>query len=72
MKGVPVEKYRFSEHLLKVGDWVESDAIPFEERDKIKKAAHFWAYKHRCTVKTTTLRKYGGKVIRVEVIKAYR
>ena len=73
VKGVPVVKYGFSEHLQKVGDWVVTYPIAdVKERKKVRDAAYFWAWQHRCKVKCTTEFGGGGRCVRVEVIKAYR
>ena len=37
-------KYHFNTHLTSVGDWVETNPVTIEDAEKLKKAAHKWAW----------------------------
>lgn len=70
VNGVPINKYNFSEHLRKVGDYVVTYPMEAADRKKIADAAMFWAYKHRCKVRCTKEYGAGGFCVRIEVVKA--
>lgn len=42
----PENKYGFSQHLTTVGDWVQTNPIPYEDYIRIRDAAKNWAYYH--------------------------
>lgn len=50
-KQFPENKYNFSVHLTEVGDWVQTHPLTREEKDKITKAARFWAWYHDVSIK---------------------
>lgn len=64
--------YGFSFHLKKVGDFVETFALPFEDRLRIHKAAHIWAYRKKYKVTTETVGTLGGRGIRITLVSKYR
>jgi hypothetical protein len=70
--GIPIKVYEFSTHLKKVGDFVETYPNTLQDRRRIKKAAHFWAYTHNKVVKTETLWVGGGKGMRITLVRMYR
>lgn len=72
VKGVPVNKYNFSKYLRRVGDFVVTHPMSVEDRTKMRKAAHYWALKHKCTVSCNAEYGGGGRCLRVTVTKAYR
>lgn len=49
-KQFPTNKYHFSQHLTQVGDWIETDPVTRSDVKKLNKAAHFWAWQHKCRV----------------------
>jgi hypothetical protein len=71
--GIPIKRYEFSTHLKKVGDFVETHVIPtYEERFKIMKAAHWWAWAHNRVVQCRTVWAGGGKGLRITLMRMYR
>ena len=73
-KKFPENKYHFSTHLTQVGDWVETS--PFtnkQEAINVRKAAHFWAWYHKCRVNAEVYDFGEGKwVARVKLISKHR
>ena len=49
-KTFPANKYKFSEYLVNVGDFIETNPVTRADVKKLNKAAHFWAYQHKCRV----------------------
>ena len=69
----PTDKYAFSIHLTKTGDWVETDSLHGKAVKNIIDAAHAWAWVHGVTVRCVS--KYapdGGKYVRVTLTKKHR
>lgn len=50
----PTPKYNFTIHLRELGDWVQTNPIPYADYIKIKDAAKFWAWRHdvRVTIRS--------------------
>lgn len=71
-KGKPYDKYGFSTHLERVGDWVETEALTQEDYLKIKYAAYDWAYQHRCRVSVNKIPVPGGIGVRIKVVSNHR
>lgn len=46
VKGRPTKKYHFTEHLKRLGDYVETEPISKAERLRMKDAAKYWAYRN--------------------------
>lgn len=46
------KKYDFTDYLKRVGDFVETHPMSMEDLYKIRFAAHIWAYRHKCRIKT--------------------
>lgn len=46
----PKNKYHFSSHLTNIGDWIETDPMSKEDRERIKKAVNFWAWHHNVRI----------------------
>jgi len=64
----PGNKYDFSTHLRKVGDFVETYAFPTQhEAWKVAWAAHIWAYRKHCRVKCWLIYYPDGYGMHVEV-----
>lgn len=72
-KTFPSDKYAFSIHLTRVGDWVETDALHGKEVKNIIDAAHAWAWFHKVTVQCrSSPAPGGGKYVRVTLVKKHR
>lgn len=68
----PKNKYHFSTHLTRVGDWVETEVMNPKEVNNIMDAAHFWAWKHNLTVQVRTYPGEGGRHVRITLMKKHR
>jgi hypothetical protein len=53
----PKDKYGFTEYLTRVGDFVRTHPMSYEDRIKFKKAAHDWAWHKRYKVRVNAYRK---------------
>lgn len=53
----PEPKYYFSTLLTNPGDFIRTYAMPMPELLKVKKAAEFWAWYKKYTIKTQRFRK---------------
>lgn len=72
-KTFPSDKYGFSVHLTRVGDWVETNPLFGKEVKNIIDAAHAWAWHHGVTVRCKSYpASDGGKHVRVTLIKKHR
>ena len=60
-------KYQFSTHLKKVGDYIETHPLTREDADKIIYAAHIWAYRKHCRVNTCKYYYPDGIAVRITV-----
>lgn len=49
----PKSKYGFTELLKRVGDWVETEPMPWADANRMNDAAKFWAYHHGKRVKVS-------------------
>ena len=65
-------KYDFTLHLKKVGDFVETHPMAYEDVLKVKFAAYAWAYRHHCRVKTSIIYYADGCSLLIEVVSATR
>lgn len=54
-KEFPKPKYNFSQVLRRRGDYVITHPMTFEERERFRWAAKFWAYTHNKRVKFQSL-----------------
>lgn len=66
------DKYNFSLHLRMVGDWVETGPLSLEDRKRIVKAAHIWAYRKKYQVKTEVIGADDGFGIKIYLKAKYR
>lgn len=48
----PHNKYNFSTYLKKVGDFIESHPLARPDMERLFQAAHIWAWRKHCRVKT--------------------
>ncbi len=72
-KKFPSNKYRFSENLVDVGDFVETFPMPYEDCQRIQDAAHAWAWQHKYRVTTRCLpAREGGYFIRITLTSKVR
>ena len=72
-KQFPSDKYAFSIHLLRPGDWVETNPLTQKEYYNIQDAAHFWAWKKGYSVKTESWPDGTGlKIVRITLTKLHR
>jgi len=60
-KQFPANKYQFSKHLVKVGDWVETNPLTQKEYYNIQDAVHAWAWVKKYRVKTESWPDGTGK-----------
>lgn len=65
-KKFPADKYGFSKHLKKVGDWIETHPFP-EKQDAVRmlRAAHHWAWYYGYRVSVEIHEKTGGWIARI-------
>ena len=69
----PKNKYGFSIHLVRPGDYVETYPLTEDEALKIKYAAFAWAWNHKYTIKYEKLRAPHNKwTVRIYLIKRTR
>jgi len=47
LTGWPKNKYFFSEHLVRVGDFIETEPWSIADHERFKKAVYAWAYRHK-------------------------
>jgi hypothetical protein len=72
-KQFPKSKYGFSQHLKKVGDFVETYPMEYADYIRIKDAAKFWAYTHGKRVAVRSTRQGDGlRTVRVQLISRTR
>lgn len=60
-------KYDFTTHLKKVGDFIETYPMPYEDVMKVKYAAYIWAYRHKCRVRTEIMYYNEGWALHIEI-----
>lgn len=60
-------KYNFTQHLQKVGDYIETFPMTHEDALKVYYSAHIWAYRHHCRVKTYRVYYPDGIAVHIEV-----
>jgi hypothetical protein len=65
-------KYNFSQVLKKVGDFVQTHSMSYEDMTKIKFAAYIWAYRKHCRIRTEILYYPDGYGLHIEVMSATR
>lgn len=63
----PKNKYNFTSYLRKVGDFVETHPMSREDVYKVFYAAHIWAWRHHCRIKTEMKYYPDGQAIHIEV-----
>lgn len=68
----PRNKYQFSTHLKKVGDFIMTEPLNEKDLDRIFRACHIWSYRHHCRVKTEIVYFPEGKSLLIEVISNTR
>lgn len=68
----PKNKYNFSTYLKRVGDFVETHPMPRDEMLKVFYAAHIWAYRKHCRIRTEVLFFPEGRSLHIEVISNTR
>jgi hypothetical protein len=56
----PENKYSFSQHLKERGDYVITGPISKQDFNRLKWAAHHWAYHHECRIKMKCHRQLDG------------
>ena len=72
-KTFPKSKYGFSQYLINIGDFVETEEMSHKDYIKVNDAAKFWAYHHKKRVKIKSLQvKPGLYVVRVTLIAKHR
>ena len=72
-KAFPKNKYGFSEHLQRPGDYIVTGPLDFSARTKIIDAALFWAWTHQYTIKNRSIRVGEAEwKVRVDLIKLHR
>ena len=68
----PGNKYNFSDYLKKVGDFVETYPMPRDEMLKVFYAAHIWAYRKHCRIRTEVFKYPEGRGLHIEIISNTR
>lgn len=70
----PSNKYNFSHHLKRKGDYVAAYPLSSKERKKLADAAYAWAWWHKYTVKITSFpwEKKGQYIVQVLLVSKYR
>lgn len=65
-KTFPSDKYSFSFHLQRIGDWIQTGPLSVSEVKKIVDAAYIWAWHKKWRVQTKRIRvsedKYEVKI----------
>lgn len=61
----PENKYQFSEHLKRVGDWVRTHPLSLSETKKFRDAAYDWAFHKRWRIQCVSY-PVGDKLWEVE------
>lgn len=56
----PENKYDFSRHLTRVGDYIQTFPMSLEDYHRIRKAAYAWAWQHKCRVSIKRMRRLNG------------
>jgi len=67
--GIPFDKYQFSKHLKRLGDWVLTEALSEEDFHRIRKAAYIWAFRHHCKISVRKYRVTGGWGVKITVVR---
>lgn len=72
-KEFPKPKYGFSQYLKKIGDYIETEPIPFADYVRMNDAAKFWAWYHGKRVKVRSYdQRDGTRVVNVMLVSHTR
>lgn len=69
----PKPKYHFDQYLSDPGDFIETNPITPRETDLMYRAALFWAYNRKYTIRTKRWRKLNGDyILRITLVDKKR
>jgi hypothetical protein len=71
-RGLFRNKYSFSEYLVNVGDFVQTEPLPKREAYNIYIAAHMWAWDRSCRVAVESYPVDDNRVVRIKLISNHR
>lgn len=72
-KEFPKDKYHFSQHLENIGDYIETNPAPFEDIERLRKAATAWSWFHKVRVLFKRYRKFNGEyILRITLVSKHR